>query len=155
MFTFGFAIYISLQLNHAKEVVQANSEVPPPVVFYLESLLKDAVRGSVIETIGPQGGYQDPSRAANMQPTEFYGRRIEMNGKTLGKEARPFFLFFSHGLSESCTTRESAKRMSAPPRMIPGPSGWRNAMAATTAALTGSSMSITPATCASVCPIAV
>ena len=79
VFAFGFVLYISLQLNHAKEVEQANSEVPPPVVFYLESLLEDAVRAAVIETIGPQGGYQDPSRAANREPTEFYGRHIEMN----------------------------------------------------------------------------
>ncbi len=55
----GFFMYLGMQAqNGDNSVVAVTDELPPPVRFYLESLLDDAARSAVLEIIAPQSGYQ-------------------------------------------------------------------------------------------------
>lgn len=78
LFAFAFLFILSSQINN-NSILAVNENVPPPLLSYVENTLEDAARSAVIETIAPQSGYQDPTSAKNQQPTQFYGKELEMN----------------------------------------------------------------------------
>ena len=57
----GYLIILSSQINN--EIITVSEDLPPPVMFYIESVLEDAARSAVIEVIAPQSGYQDPGHS--------------------------------------------------------------------------------------------
>lgn len=78
IFSFVLVFILASQVNNSS-ILTVNENVPPAIISYIENTLEDACRAAVIETIAPQSGYQDPTSAKNQQPTEFYGKGLEMN----------------------------------------------------------------------------